>query len=353
MPEEMVILENMKAIRNIEWAVHLALVLLGLFLLNYPAFDLTFGVFNSGDGSLLWPSIIGSIFNLILFYAIAFYLIPVTLKQGVSPFVAWLSLLFVAVSTVEILIDAAFYLSTESTIDREVWSELILMVFVTHILVVILAFAYRFSRDWFANEQLKRSISEHQLRSELEVLKSQINPHFLFNALNNLFSMALQSGDERTAEGINKLSEMMRYVFDKTGADRVALKEEVDYIRDYIYLQQLRFEEQVTVQFTYPEKLMNVYLAPMLLIPFVENSFKYGVSTQFKTTISIRILIKGESFIFEIENQKVERPETVPSSGVGLKNVRKRLNLVYPGRHELTIVEDKDRFKVKLVILRL
>lgn len=342
----------MKEIKNFEWAIHSAVVLLVFFVLNNPQFDLTFGIFNSGDGSLFWPAIVGTILNLILFYAIAFYLIPVTLKEGIQQFVVQLALLFVVISSVEILSDWAFYRSYGSEMNKSVWTELILMIVITHFLIVIVAFAYRFSRDWFANEQLRRSINEHQLRSELEVLKSQINPHFLFNALNNLFSMALQSGDDKTAEGINKLSEMMRYVFDKTDSDKVALQEEIQYISDYIYLQQLRFNEQVNVQFEYPTTNLNFSIAPMLLIPFVENSFKYGVSSQSKTTISITALVTDESFVFEIENQKAEVRETVPSSGVGLENVKRRLNLVYPKSHDLNISEDDRNFKVRLVITR-
>ncbi len=340
----------MKAIRSFEWVIHLTIVSSGLFWLNYPTLDLTFGVFRSGDGSLLWPSVIGTVLNLILFYSIAFYLIPIELKKGAGPFLKWLSILFVMVSLVESLIDASFYLGTGLPMNRDIWSEIILMVVITHVLVVIVAFAYRFSREWFANERLRRSISEHQLRSELEVLKSQINPHFLFNALNNLFSMALQSGDEKTAEGINKLSEMMRYVLEKTKEDKVPIEEEIQYISDYNYLQQLRFNEQVSVRFQYPKMMMNFQIAPMLLVPFVENAFKYGVSSQSSTIIDIRIVIDEAEFVFEIENEKVESRETIASTGVGLENVRKRLNLIYPDRHELTISEDRKNYKVRLTI---
>jgi len=341
----------MKAISNIEWGIHLTLVVVGLCWLNYPAFDLSYGVFSSGDGSLLWPSVIGTALNLVLFYAIAFYLIPVVLKKGVAPFVIWLTVLFVSVSVVESMIDAVFYRSSGLPLNEDIWLELILMVIGTHVLVVIMAFAYRFSRDWFANERLRRSISEHQLRAELDVLKSQINPHFLFNALNNLFSMALQSGDEKTAEGISKLSEMMRYVLERASEDKVSIQEEIQYISDYNYLQQLRFKEHVRVQFRYPEAPLHFQIAPMLLVPFVENAFKYGVSSKSCTTIDIRMAIREKRFVFEINNQKVESRETIPSTGLGLKNVRQRLQLVYPGRHELTITEDDQQYQVRLTIL--
>lgn len=341
----------MKEIKPFEWLIHGIVIVLSLSLLNYPAFDLTFGVFNSGDGSLLWPSLIGMIFNLVLFYGIAFYLIPVTLKKGTGVFIIRLIVLYAFVSSVEVLIDSAFYRSSGDVMDSDIWSELVLMVVFTHTLVTIMAFAYRFSKDWFANERTKSKISEHQLRSELDVLKSQINPHFLFNALNNLYSMSLQSGDEKTAEGISVLSEMMRYVFDKTGEDKVALQEEVQYISDYIYLQQLRFNKQVKVQFDHTETLSNFYIAPMLLIPFVENAFKYGVSNHAKTTIDIRIAFEEGHFVFEVKNQKAERTETISSSGVGLNNVKKRLNLIYSDQHSLSVNESDNTFKVRLVIL--
>ena len=340
----------MKSIKSFEWLIHWVIVFLGLFFLNYPAFNLTFGVFQSGDNTLLWPSIVGTFFNLLLFYLVSFYLIPISLKRNVSLFIIQLLLLFVVISSAEIFIDAAFYKSKITTLGQADWSEIIVMVLVIHVLVVIIAFAYRFSRDWFANERLRRSISEHQLRSELEVLKSQINPHFLFNALNNLFSMALQSGDEKTAEGINKLSEMMRYVFDNSRKEKVSLREEVQYISDYIFLQQLRFDKQVNVQFEYPAALPSFFIAPMLLIPFVENAFKYGVSSQTNTIISIAISLEKGNFIFEVKNQKIERTETIPSSGMGIKNVQKRLELIYSNQHELTLTDLPASFQVKLII---
>lgn len=253
----------MKSVKGFEWAIHATIVVSALFVLNQPSFDLTFGMFRSGDGSLLWPSLIGTIFNLILFYTIAFFLIPFTLKnRGITSFLLWLTVLFAAVSGLETLIDASIYQLSNQPMNEDVWSELIVMVVFTHLMVVVVAFAYRFSRDWFGNEHLRRSINEHQLRSELEALKSQINPHFLFNALNNLFSMALQSGDEKTAEGINKLSDMMRYVLEKTSEDKVSLKEEIQYIVDYNHLQLLRFNEQVEVQFHYPNSGLHYQIAP-------------------------------------------------------------------------------------------
>jgi two-component system, LytTR family, sensor kinase len=341
----------MRKIKLREWILHGLLVIAGLVLLNYPAFDLTFGVFSSGDQSFLWPSITGTIINLILFYGIVFYLIPVILrKSGVASFIIWLLAFFIVLSGIEFLIDYFFFVQSGRTYSRFIQSEIIIMITVLHILSVIFGFAYRFSKDWFSNEETRRNISEQQLRSELEVLKSQINPHFLFNALNNLFSMALHSGDEKTAEGISKLSEMMRYVFDRSGEDKVSLKEEIQYIEDYIHLQQLRFGKQVTVHFQYEESSSPFSIAPMLLIPFVENAFKYGVSSQETTQIDIKMGVEDRTFTFEIVNKVVEHKETIPSNGVGIANVRKRLSLIYAENQSLGIEVKNGQFKVSLSI---
>lgn len=340
----------MKFIKPVEILIHTAIVLAGLFIINYPGFDLTLGVFHSGNLSLLGPSIIGTIINAILFYGIVFYLIPEVLKKdGITKFLIQLLLAFTILSAVEVGVDALFIVNHDRGL-QDLWLEMTIMVVFFHILVLILAFAYRFSKDWFVNEKLRRNINEWQLRSELDMLKSQINPHFLFNALNNLFSMSLQHGDEKTAEGISKLSEMMRYVFEKSSHEKVPIQNEIQYIEDYIYLQQLRFGNQVNVEFKNSIGFNSISIAPMLLISFVENAFKYGVSSQEKTNIEISILGLENRLEFVISNKIVKDNEAISSSGIGIGNVKKRLELLYPNNHSLEINDQNDVFNVKLII---
>lgn len=343
----------MRDIKPLEWLLHGLIVLISLVFLNYPEFDLTFGVFSSGDKSLLWPSIAGTIINLMLFYTITLRLIPVILKRrGFLHFVLWTALAFLMLSSIELGMDMFFFRFNGKELTGDMLIEMIAIIVIVHALVVVLALSYRFSKDWFSNEKIRQEISEQQLRSELEVLKSQINPHFLFNALNNLFSMSLHFGDEKTAEGISRLSEMMRYVFDKSGEDQVGLKEEVDYIRDYIHLQQLRFQQHVEVSFDYSKATGPFLLSPMLLIPFVENAFKYGVSSQAKTTISLLMALDEKEFTFSVTNKVVEKKESIPTNGVGIANVRKRLELLYPNGHSLTTSEQDGMFEVQLSIAK-
>ena len=338
----------MNRISKLDWIIPIAVVISSLLVLNYPAFDLTFGVFRSGDYSLLLPSIIGSIINLVLFYNIAFYVVPVVLrKKGALPFLVYLIAFLLVFSLLESAFDAIIFHQQGGNLSTT-WAEIIGMVFIFHILIIIIALAFRFSKDWFHNEKQRTMINEWQLRTELELLKSQINPHFLFNALNNLFSMSLQHGDEKTAEGISKLSEMMRYVFEKTSQEAVPLNQEAQYIQDYIYLQELRFGKQAKVDFKYNNDNIGVNIAPMLLIPFIENAFKYGVSAQEKTKIDIAINTNNQVFDFCISNKILEDNEAISSHGIGLKNVRKRLELLYPNKHTLDITQQNGYFKINL-----
>lgn len=340
----------MKTVSKGELLIHFALVAISLILLNYPGFDLTIGVFNSGDSSLRWPSVTGTIINLSIFYAISFYLIPKVLrKRSLVSFLAQFILLVLTLSSLEVVLDLVFLGWNQASSDE--LSEIIITVTVFNLLFVVFAFAYRFSKDWFINEKQRISIGEWQARTELNTLKNQINPHFLFNALNSLFSMSLKSGDDKTAEGIGKLSEMMRYVFDKSNLDKVALVDEIQYIEDYIYLQKLRFEDSVIVDMALSGGFKDKYIAPMILIPFLENAFKYGVNSSQKNKISFRLTCEKEYMSVTISNAIVDQTESIPSSGVGLVNVRKRLELIYPERHKLDISRENGIFTVKIEIM--
>lgn len=339
----------MKNVSRRELLIHLSLVITGLFLLNYPAFDLTIGVFNSGLGTMWGPSITGTIINLTIFYSLAFYLIPEVLRRsGLIVFVIQLSILFFLLSFLEVIIDLTFLGGTHKS--SEALSEIIITVVIFNLLFVIIAMAYRFSKDWFANEKQRISMGEWKARTELDTLKNQINPHFLFNSLNSLFSMSLSNGDDKTAEGIRKLSEMMRYVFDKANLDKVALSDEIQYIEDYIYLQKLRFEDNVYVDTHFSDDCKNIYIAPMLLIPFIENAFKYGVNATEKNKITCKLTCENKELLVYISNKIVDHIEAISSSGIGLVNVKKRLELIYPDQHNLNIYREDGLFVVKLKI---
>ena len=190
-----------------------------------------------------------------------------------------------------------------------------------------------------------------QLGSELSFLKAQINPHFLFNTLNSIYSSAVQENAPTTANSIVRLSGLMRYVYTESVSDYVPLEHEINYITDYVLLQGIRLQETVPIIFRIEGDFNNKKIAPLLLMPFIENAFKYGVNAEEASRIFINISVTRDQLILTAENNKVSTIyESSFSSGVGLSNVRNRLQLVYPSRHELIVKDLNDVYKVFLSI---
>jgi two-component system LytT family sensor kinase len=226
-------------------------------------------------------------------------------------------------------------------------------VFLIFVIVFGLSIAWFFLKEWARTEKFRSQLEAVQLDTEVKFLKSQINPHFLFNTLNNLFSMAQGKGNDELADGISKLSGMMRYMIYESNEDFVPLKKEVEYLQNCIVLNELRYaDDEVKVVFDYPDKTEGIFIAPMLFIPFVENAFKHGVSIGASSQIDISILLSGKQLHFSCENTNYSFVKKMEGdkSGIGLENIKRRLDLVYPGKHRL-MIDDKDgKFNVKLEI---
>ncbi|GAA4319798.1 hypothetical protein GCM10023149_18710 [Mucilaginibacter gynuensis] len=191
--------------------------------------------------------------------------------------------------------------------------------------------------------------------ANLNFLKSQINPHFLFNALNTLYGTALQENAERTGEGIQKLGDMMRFMLQENMQDKILLSRDIDYLKNYILLQKLRTStsEDVTIETQIDEEAGELLIAPMLLIPFVENAFKHGISLQNPSHIKVTLQISGNTVYFDVHNSIHIRNENDPEkgqSGIGLENVKQRLALVYPQKHDLIIRENAKEFFIHLTL---
>jgi hypothetical protein len=198
------------------------------------------------------------------------------------------------------------------------------------------------------NGRLKATEQE-RLNAEISYLKAQVNPHFLFNTLNGIYALALQkSGD--TANALVKLSNMMRYVLTEASAEMVPLEKEMEYLKNYLELQQIRFGGSLTLNFQVRGDTSRKSITPLLIIPLVENAFKYGVSPEEKSEIIIEADCEPSMVRFVISNKKVN-VRTVEKTGLGLENVRKRLVLIYPNRHELNIAETNLNYTVSLTLL--
>lgn len=215
---------------------------------------------------------------------------------------------------------------------------------------IITSTALKYSAEGIKNRYAFQEIEFKQLQTELSLLKSQINPHFFFNTLNNLYALSLAKSDE-VPSVILKLSDLMRYVLETSKKKFVGLESEIEFLKNYIELEKLRLENNCDITFNVSGDISNFSIAPMLLVPFVENCFKHGVSASKETEfINIDAKLSGSQFTFSCENSKPVNgiSNTEKSHGMGLSNVKRRLELIYPGKHELDIINERDIFKIKL-----
>jgi two-component system LytT family sensor kinase len=230
------------------------------------------------------------------------------------------------------------------------FSNTLLFIF---IIIFGLSIAYFFLKEWSRVEKLRSELAAVQLDTEVKFLKSQVNPHFLFNTLNNLFSMAQKKGNDDLADGISKLSGMMRYMIYDSNVESVPLKSEIEYLEDCILLNKLRYaDNEAIVKFDYPSNTGNVFVAPMLFIPFVENAFKHGVVIGQSSNIGISLSVDNNELTFSCTNVDRSHVQKMngDSSGVGLDNVKRRLQLLYPGKHQLQITKADNQYQVELKI---
>lgn len=205
-------------------------------------------------------------------------------------------------------------------------------------------------RIWLKQKETEQ-IAKEKTRAELSLLKSQIHPHFLFNTLNNIYYFTL-SASEQAPTMIRKLSGMLRYIINDCSQSYVPLTGEIKMIEDYIALENIRYGEQIKMNIKIEGSPENKQIAPLLMIPLVENSFKHGASKMIdQQWVSLEIKISDDELYFLMKNNKPAQPENGLTNGhVGLKNVKKRLELIYPEKHELNIVSDKETFSVSMKV---
>ena len=269
-----------------------------------------------------------------------------------KPIYVFLSIagLFAIFLIIEIVLSWQFRVFTVSHMVNHS-SPAIWLTLVTYLLITLISITIYFTRESFKNERQKRELIESQLSTELKYLKTQVNPHFLFNTLNNLFSIAQKNKDEETANGISKLAGLMRYMLYDSTVTNVPLEKEIKNITDFITLAKLRYSRgEVIVNISEKGELSRALIAPMILLPFIENAFKHGVDIEKTTVISITIEATVNKIIFQCTNPVAEPSSLAFTeySGIGLENVKRRLALLYPEKHKLVITNNDKNFSVYL-----
>ncbi|MFC0515948.1 histidine kinase [Mucilaginibacter angelicae] len=286
-------------------------------------------------------------------YALSFYsLIPQTLVQKRGIFIY-----FLKVAGVMFIIGVPVGFITALVFDQ---AEPVFIIFGFNSSIQILLtapFAWIVYKRKIAGNQEILTLKTALGRStaDLDFLRSQINPHFLFNALNTLYGTALQESSERTAEGIQRLGDMMRFMLQENMLEKILLVREIDYLNNYIALQKLRTQTSpdISIVLQIEEHVDALQIAPMLLIPFIENAFKHGISLREPSHINISLQTKDNTLYFDVHNSihpKMVNDTEKHNNGIGLENVKQRLILMYPNKHELVIRESAKDFFIHLTI---
>ncbi|PKP33922.1 MAG: hypothetical protein CVU00_09180 [Bacteroidetes bacterium HGW-Bacteroidetes-17] len=314
------------------------------------------------DPSMLIPRLIGYLaslpFDMIATYFSLYFLMPkFLLKQKYFKFFLYFILTTIPILYCEYLI--YYYVQLPMRVSPDEIAAFnffnrftILSLFFSVYSVTISAIAIKLLKEWYASQREKSELQNQSLISELALLRSQINPHFLFNTLNNIDSL-IEHNPDRASSSIIKLSGIMRYMLYDSNADYVPLEKELDYIKSFIDLQQLRMKNPGHTKLKIEGDFVGKLIPPMLFVPFVENAYKHGSKQKSKPGILINVEIKENTITFEVINSCIK--DAVVSKdktgGIGLQNIKRRLELLYKDKHELNIINDDEKYHVILKLI--
>lgn len=296
--------------------------------------------------------LINTFFYILIVYFNLNYLIPNYLNK--KQFLLYATLLILAAAILTPIKILVFFFKFSGKPDSQY--ELLqnqFGYFLTIFIVSCIATVVKIITDWLRQLKEKQELEKQTMQSELRFLKSQINPHFLFNTLNSLYALTLKKSD-LAPDIVLKLSEMMRYMLYECNEKRVLLSKEISYLQNYIDLERLRQGQQIRINFQVNGEIGEQTIAPLIFIPFLENSFKHGLMNTLEkdSFVNIQIDVQGRQLHFFIENSKPRqrpiRDPNRPSGGIGLANVHRRLNLVYPNRYDLKINDTPATYAVDL-----
>ncbi len=342
------------------WRVFLHIGFWALYL-STPFFAYLEGDFTAWTYYIL---IVANLFYLPFYYAVAYVLVPKYFNRKkwyfFAVYVLAAYLLFSwACKSVEML----FFDKLVTAHEKEIFTTAIerrlldAAEFARMIIVTLIPLSIMMMRRYLSVSAERSKLIKMNTDLELNFLKSQINPHFLFNTLNNIYSLSLQKSD-RSPDMILKLSDLMRYMLYECNVPLIALNREIKFLEDYIELEKIRHGEKAQINFEVTGATNDAKIPPLLLIPFVENAFKHGINAQLGNAwvhILLNLDAANNGFIFQIENNKppVNESKSNASGGIGIENAKKRLQMIYPGLHLLTITDEPGIYRVNLNISKL
>lgn len=338
------LLDRTKIWGQFRWIGHIIFWLILLVILVASDFN------KVGWPLVLYQKLVDILFYALIIYTNILYLIPNFLtRKRFWTYVALLILSVIVFTPIKIAIQVLLFSDIPTLQSYFINNQSYF--FMSMFLVGSASTIYGILTDWFIHQSERMELQKENMQSELRFLRSQINPHFLFNTLNNLYALTLKKSDD-APEIVLKLSEMMRYMLYECNERKVLLSKEVAYMKNYLDLEKLRQHETIDIRFNLSGSITTQKMAPLLLIPFIENSFKHGPNSQInKGWVSIDLHVDGNELFFTIENSKgVSKPRLThrKSGGIGLVNVRRRLNLMYDEQYDLNISNEPDLYHVSL-----
>ncbi len=292
------------------------------------------------------------IINVSLFYLNYLILIPRFLnRKQYALYAAMVLLIVIAYGFAKYGVGLLFpsYVLLRETNEAITFTSYFISTVISSTMFIFMSVVLKFSIDWFLNERIRRDLENQRLTAELAFLKSQITPHFLFNSLNSIYSLAYQRS-ENTPGAILKLSEIMRYMLYESNDNKVALEKELQYLQNYIDLQKIRFGDKAFIDFKIEGTVNDQRIVPLLLIAFIENAFKHGVANDAASAIKLLINIEDSRLYFYIKNKKHANNRDA-AGGIGLANVKRRLDLLYPGKYNLEIRDEIDTYTCELSLV--
>ncbi|MEO5583323.1 MAG: histidine kinase [Saprospiraceae bacterium] len=325
------------------WVLHALFwfMVFGMMLMAGPS--------NSGSFLEIARKLINLTFYIIVVYINLGYLIPRFLSQ--KNFMTYCLLLLTMVAIFTPIMVLLLYITTEEVEPREYLIMNQQWIFLLLFMIAGGSTVIKIISDWQRHQRDRKDLETQRMQSEIKFLKSQINPHFLFNTLNSLYALTLKKSD-KAPEIVIKLSEMMRYMLYECNERRVPLQKEVNYIENYLAMEKLRQSWEADIVFKLEGQIADQTIAPLIFIPFLENSFKHGLNHQINEGyVHVNLKILGEKLLLSIVNSKpdqavmsVERR----NGGIGLVNVRRRLSLLYPNQYKLDIQDTEKEHVVEL-----
>lgn len=285
-------------------------------------------------------------FTAVIFYTNYSLLVPYfLLKKKILPYLFCVVILLLISYLIIFNVFGFEFYDSRNLLDKRP-SKFIINIFFNSVIIII-GTIIRLYEQWIENDRINKEIEVKKNKTELESLKNQLNPHFLFNSLNSIYSLSTKKSND-TPEAVIMLSELMRYMLYKANDKKVLLKDELQYIENYIKLQHIRIAKNKNVKINIKGVISTQKISPLLFISYIENAFKYGTDFNGNTEIEIDISVKDNELQFKCVNIIGNRSKDEESSGIGMQNTKNRLELLYPDKHWLTTIEKDNKFMVDL-----